>query len=40
MKADGTGVRRLTNAAQDDRHPVWSPDGTMIAFVSNRDGKL
>ncbi|MDX1992281.1 MAG: LpqB family beta-propeller domain-containing protein [bacterium] len=22
----------------EERHPVWSPDGTRLAFVSNRDG--
>ena len=27
MQADGTGTRRLTNAAKDDDHPSWSPDG-------------
>lgn len=30
---------RLTNSANaDNRDPVWSPDGTRIAFASNRDG--
>jgi eukaryotic-like serine/threonine-protein kinase len=28
---------RLT-FAKDNDHPVWSPDGTRIAFASNRDG--
>lgn len=32
------GVTRLTNDPADDRHPAWSPDGTMIAFSSDRDG--
>jgi eukaryotic-like serine/threonine-protein kinase len=33
---DGTGQRRLTNDAYKDRLPRWSPDGTRIAFYSNR----
>ncbi|HTS15611.1 MAG TPA: S9 family peptidase [Candidatus Sulfotelmatobacter sp.] len=33
--ADGT-ARRLTSGKADDGHPAWSPDGTTIAFVSNR----
>jgi Tol biopolymer transport system component len=28
MRADGTGVRRLTRAAGRDDTPAWSPDGT------------
>jgi TolB protein len=29
---DGTNLRRLTNDAVVDSRPVWSPDGTEIAF--------
>lgn len=32
VKPDGTGLRRLTGGA-DDRYPVWSPNGTAIAFL-------
>nr|WP_290666818.1 thioredoxin domain-containing protein [Ardenticatena sp.] len=30
----------LTNSPDIDSQPVYSPDGTQIAFVSNRDGRL
>jgi len=30
--------RRLTNSPASDYHPTWSPDGTQIAFTSERDG--
>ncbi|MCQ3937361.1 MAG: hypothetical protein DPW18_09975 [Chloroflexi bacterium] len=38
MNADGGEVARLTNEIAKDTQPVWSPDGTRIAFVSERDG--
>jgi Tol biopolymer transport system component/imidazolonepropionase-like amidohydrolase len=36
MKPDGSGVRQLTNGHGDDREPRFSPDGTKIAFSSDR----
>ena len=36
MNADGTNPVRLTNNAGDDHAPVFSPDGTYIAFLSDR----
>src|SRR5262245_3733142 len=35
---DGTGVQRLTDNKARDAYPRFSPDGTMIAFSSGREG--
>jgi Tol biopolymer transport system component len=35
---DGTGQTRLTDDPAEDFDPAWSPDGSMIAFRSQRDG--
>ena len=37
MDADGGNQENLTNHPVDDEQPDWSPDGTKIAFVSNRN---
>jgi len=39
MNADGSDQRNLTNHPADDFDPDWSPDGTRLAFVSNRNGQ-
>jgi dipeptidyl aminopeptidase/acylaminoacyl peptidase len=38
VNADGTGLVRLTNEPANDDAPAWSPDGSRIAFVSDRSG--
>jgi Tol biopolymer transport system component len=40
MNADGTDVRRLTNNPADDAMSTWAPDGTKIAFETNRRGNF
>jgi dipeptidyl aminopeptidase/acylaminoacyl peptidase len=37
--ADGSGpARQFTHGAKRDGHPLWSPDGRFLAFVTNRSG--
>ncbi len=38
MDADGGNQENLTNHPLEDIDPDWSPDGTKIAFASNRSG--
>ena len=38
VEAGGGGHRALTAGKHSDGSPRWSPDGTRLAFVSDRDG--
>ena len=38
MNTDGTSIVRLTNNTAADNTPQFSPDGSKIVFVSDRDG--
>ncbi len=38
VRADGTGLRRLTRTAARERDVTWSPDGRRLVFGSDRDG--
>ena len=38
MNGDGSSPTRLTNNAYADFDPSWSPDGSKLAFDSDRVG--
>lgn len=38
MDANGRNQRQLTNSPADDADPCWAPDGSRIAFSSDRNG--
>jgi Tol biopolymer transport system component len=40
MSADGSGQKQLTSNAGSNTYPVVSPDGSRIAFTSNRSGQV
>jgi Tol biopolymer transport system component len=38
VKEDGSGLRQLTKDGRAKHHPVWSPDGSRIAYHLDFDG--
>ena len=40
VKADGTGLRRLTENPANDTSAVWHPDGKRVFFLSTRSSMI
>ncbi len=38
MRPDGSGLRQLTDVSLDANHPVFSPDGKLLAFSASQPG--
>jgi Tol biopolymer transport system component len=39
ISLDGTASRRMTATARNEADPSWSPDGSMMAYVTDRRGR-
>lgn len=40
VSAQGGQARQLTTTDSYEGHPMWSPDGSQLAFCSNREGSM
>jgi dipeptidyl aminopeptidase/acylaminoacyl peptidase len=39
LDTDGTGLVQITNGIDGERGGIWSPDGTIISFITRRNGE-
>ena len=40
INPDGSGLTMLTSTLSNNENPAWSPDGSKIVFMSDRDGNF